>query len=162
MCKKKQCLLICQTGEKNVTILQPLFLATKELCRRHVPTLSMVWPILYSIEGFFKNYISSRIGEQGSGIRLARALLKSVTARFHYIRDSRSHLIASTLDPRFNPLEWRESCRNYPCLVELSMHYLSIPATTVANERLFKSRTYHFHTIPELAIKPCRETCFPT
>ncbi|KAJ8886215.1 hypothetical protein PR048_012424, partial [Dryococelus australis] len=149
-----------------VTILQPLFLATKELCRENVPTLSMV-------RESFINYISSRTGEQGSGIRLARALLKSLTARFHYIRDSRTHLIATTLDPRFmcvimenheelqakrllievskknnvlhhavidrdgDPLEWWKSCRNYPHLAELTMHYLSILATSVASERLF-------------------------
>ncbi|KAJ8875195.1 hypothetical protein PR048_023090 [Dryococelus australis] len=93
-------------GKKNliagyVTILQPLFLATKELCRENVPNLSMVQPIIYSTEGFLKNYISSRTGEQGSGIRLARALLKSLTAQFHYIRDSRTYLIATTLEPRF-------------------------------------------------------------
>ncbi|KAJ8888653.1 hypothetical protein PR048_008145 [Dryococelus australis] len=88
--KKKQCLLIAKLWKRMfdstgmeldcryVTILQPLFLATKELCRENVPTLSMVRPILYGIEGFLKNYISSRTGDQGSGIRLARALLKSL------------------------------------------------------------------------------------
>ncbi|KAJ8896263.1 hypothetical protein PR048_001607 [Dryococelus australis] len=120
-----------------VTILEPLFLATKKLCRKNVPTLLMVRPILYSIEGFLKNYIRSRTGEQGSGIRLARALLKSLTARFHYIRDSGTHLLATILDSNGDPLEWWKSWRNYPCLVELAMHYLSIPATPAASERVF-------------------------
>ncbi|XP_063216764.1 zinc finger BED domain-containing protein 4-like [Bacillus rossius redtenbacheri] len=213
-----------------VKILQPLFLATKELCKESVPTLSMVRPIMYSIEGFFKNYVTSKTGVQGSGITLARALQKSLTARFQYIRDSHTHLLSTALDPRFkcftmenheivlakhllteeirknksslqvgnkcsrkekvmeekcasstsanhslwgifdlkskqtqpaeedddsvkkeahdfldgavigrdeDSLEWWKSCRNYPHLAELAMHYLGIPVTSVASERLF-------------------------
>ncbi|KAJ8884447.1 hypothetical protein PR048_016304, partial [Dryococelus australis] len=84
-----------------VTILQPLSLAIEEQCRENVPTFLMARPILYSVGGFVKNYVSSKNGEKGSGIKLVPVLLKSLTARFHYIMDSRTHVIATALDPRF-------------------------------------------------------------
>ncbi|XP_063235837.1 zinc finger BED domain-containing protein 4-like [Bacillus rossius redtenbacheri] len=40
--------------EGYVTILKPLFLATKELCREDSPTISIVRPLLFSIEGYLK------------------------------------------------------------------------------------------------------------
>ncbi|KAJ8892230.1 hypothetical protein PR048_004810 [Dryococelus australis] len=69
-----------------VTILQPLFLATKELY------------FFFQVHDFLKSAAIDRDGD---------------------------------------PLEWWKSCRNYPCLAELAMHYLSIPAISVASESVF-------------------------
>ncbi|XP_063234924.1 E3 SUMO-protein ligase ZBED1-like [Bacillus rossius redtenbacheri] len=87
--------------EGYVTILKPLFLATKELCREDSPTISIVRPLLFSIEGYLKNYLSLHSGEYGSGVTLARELSKSLATRFQCIKEVQTYLLASVLDPRF-------------------------------------------------------------
>lgn len=51
--------------EVYVALLKPVFKATKELSRKDIPTLSMVLPIIYTIEVKLNLFLTSMTQNQG-------------------------------------------------------------------------------------------------
>lgn len=86
-----------QLIESYVLLLKPMFQATQELCKEDTPTLSMVLPLIYSLEEGLKQYINCHIGDLGSGMKLARSLSKSFAARFYETKQSMTHKLAPVL-----------------------------------------------------------------
>ena len=86
--------------EGYVEVLKPIFEATKELCQEKIPTLSMVNPILCTIETKLKNFISKN-NDLISGISFARSVHKSITTRFQVCKTNTVYMLATIIDPRF-------------------------------------------------------------
>jgi len=81
-------------------VLKPIFEATKELCQEKIPTLSMVNPILYTIETKLKNFISKN-NDLISGISFARSVHKSINTIFQVCKANTVYILATIVDPRF-------------------------------------------------------------
>jgi len=86
--------------EGYVEVLKPIFEATKELCQEKIPTLSMVNPILCTVETKLKNFISKN-NDLISGISFARSVHKSMNTRFQVCKTNTVYMLATIIDPRF-------------------------------------------------------------
>ncbi|XP_054287804.1 E3 SUMO-protein ligase ZBED1-like [Macrosteles quadrilineatus] len=85
--------------EGYVSILEPLFEATTQVCSAIVPTCSMVIPIIFGLSDSLDTFISQSIAK--SGIGFARELLKAIKIRFPNNLKEDPYLTAMLVDPRF-------------------------------------------------------------
>lgn len=86
-----------EMAEAYVNILQPFHHATKAVGEDVFPTKGLEIPILHGIEKCLLNSITTK----SKGIALARALFKSVKARFPLYKQDQTRLMSMVLDPRF-------------------------------------------------------------
>lgn len=81
-------------------MLKPIFEATKETSLENIPTLSMVNPILYTIETKLKNFITKN-SDLISEILFARIVCKSMSTRLNVCKTNTAYMLATIIDPRF-------------------------------------------------------------
>ncbi|KAJ8875539.1 hypothetical protein PR048_023434, partial [Dryococelus australis] len=79
-------------------------MATKEICHENTATLSIAKHILYSIDESLRQYITDHSCEHGLGVRLARSLVKSLSAHFHSVTNSQTYRLNTALDPRLKTI----------------------------------------------------------
>ncbi|KAL4132161.1 hypothetical protein QTP88_009368 [Uroleucon formosanum] len=92
--------------EGYVILLKPVFEATKELSREDTPTLSMVLPIIYTIEAKLNLFLTSTT--QNPGTCFAENLLRSMYKRFDVYKENKIYIIAMLVDPRFKGIMLNE------------------------------------------------------
>lgn len=93
--------------ESYVTLLKPVFEATKELSREDTPTLSMVLPIIYTIDAKLNLFLKNTITNYG--VCFANNLIKSMSTRFDVYKHNQIYKIAMMIDPRFKGLMLNEN-----------------------------------------------------
>ncbi|KAL4141547.1 hypothetical protein QTP88_004172 [Uroleucon formosanum] len=92
--------------EGYVILLKPVFEATKELSREDTPILSMVLPIIYTIEAKLNLFLTSTT--QNPGTCFAENLLRSMCKRFDVYKENKIYIIAMLVDPRFKGIMLNE------------------------------------------------------
>lgn len=92
--------------ESYVILLKPVFEATKELSREDIPTLSMVLPIIYTIEAKLNLFLTSMT--QNPGTCFAENLLRSMCKRFDVYKEKKIYIISMLVDPRFKRIMLNE------------------------------------------------------
>lgn len=91
-----------------VTLLKPVFEATKELSREEdTPTLSMVLPIIYTIEVKLNLFLTSMT--QNQGISFAENLIRSMYKRFDICKQNKIYITAVLIDSRLKGLMLNEN-----------------------------------------------------
>ncbi|KAJ8883711.1 hypothetical protein PR048_015565 [Dryococelus australis] len=152
-----------------VKVLRSFTEATKKSSGNTYPTASMVIPTIHCLKAATENYVKKNINGHGTEVPFARNLLKALTSRFPSFKMDYINCVATikeildvTVDKVHNDgiqdhqveaaptaphlarhcnphYWWIKNQHLYPAFAKVTAHYLALPATQVASERVFST-----------------------